>query len=814
VACIAAIRMGLHSTPPDQSLVRRLTEALLNQTPTVAGPGMAGVNEVLYGRAGYLLCLSALYRYGLEVEEGKIVAAARRALTAVLSDGRRAHHYGKKSHDSQRPLWWEFHGKAYLGAAHGDSGILYAILCWYHLLDDEEKRLFHRSVSALGRRLLHPLAPHAGHWDETDAEELMHWCHGPPGHVSLFAKAATVFGSAEFAEVARVLASRVFEHGLLRKGLGLCHGVCGNAYALLAVYRMTGDTRYLHEAQAFCRATHRREFVDAVASYDDPQRRRKGVPDTPLSLMEGSAGVGCFLLDLVAPFFSSFPGFETSTSPPVMDWAHRAMHPLGMPVGFKESQNIAPGVWTLPVMDPGYCDQFLEAVYAGFPPHTRKVDALRINHDFEPVVRAVTAHVERFVHSVMLPSNWSRLSKPPAAADAISDRGAAPVPPMARFRRRGTPSSVAREDEEQLEATGPEAEWNRVSELPHLRVWRAYVIRYDTESHPSIQSHSDACDITFNLCLRRTCKRGHLVFNASSVQYRHTIGDAVVFWGDKVHHTHSVAGDGERAQLVLLLNFRSSAQHATPTRRIDASILTDDVVQHIFAYLPLRDLATAGYACRRFYFLSGDDAVWFTKYISHTALSAFLPADQAILPPPTCVECDEQHTAENPLARCTDCGGYVHEARHCDSTLDRTAFPSVYLSIATTTCRFCQAKTAAASANIRQPLALPHRRLRGAQREGHEEAVKERHALNARADVETLRIAQGWVPWKCVFRFALKEASCAAEELRQADDEEEKLFWRAIIGCYDIHNFHRTTRDATSQGDDDETFETCYECLG
>ena len=48
----------------------------------------------------------------------------------------------------------------------------------------------------------------------------------------------------------------------------------------------------------------------AVAAHADPQRRVVGQPDSPLSLMEGAAGVLCFLLDVAAPETAAFPGWE------------------------------------------------------------------------------------------------------------------------------------------------------------------------------------------------------------------------------------------------------------------------------------------------------------------------------------------------------------------------------------------------------------------------------------------------------------------------------------------------------------------------
>ena len=40
----------------------------------------------------------------------------------------------------------------------------------------------------------------------------------------------------------------IWSRGLLKKGYGICHGVAGNAYAFLALYRLTGDKKFLHRA--------------------------------------------------------------------------------------------------------------------------------------------------------------------------------------------------------------------------------------------------------------------------------------------------------------------------------------------------------------------------------------------------------------------------------------------------------------------------------------------------------------------------------------------------------------------------------------
>lgn len=48
-----------------------------------------------------------------------------------------------------------------------------------------------------------------------------------------------VFGSPEYLNVAKESGEVVWSRGLLKKGYGLCHGVSGNAYSLMALYTFT-----------------------------------------------------------------------------------------------------------------------------------------------------------------------------------------------------------------------------------------------------------------------------------------------------------------------------------------------------------------------------------------------------------------------------------------------------------------------------------------------------------------------------------------------------------------------------------------------
>lgn len=126
--------------------------------------------------------------------------------------------------------------------------------------------------------------------------KLIHWCHGAPGVIYLFAKSFLIFREQKYLDACLKCGELVWKFGLLRKGPGICHGIAGNGYVFLLLYRLTGDPRHLYRALKFADFLTTDEFV-----------REARIPDQPLSLYEGLAGTVCFLVDLLQPEKASFP---------------------------------------------------------------------------------------------------------------------------------------------------------------------------------------------------------------------------------------------------------------------------------------------------------------------------------------------------------------------------------------------------------------------------------------------------------------------------------------------------------------------------
>lgn len=231
---------------------------------------------------------------------------------AIIRQGRE---YARRNH-SPTPLMWQWHGE-YLGAAHGVSGILQALLSHYDLLDEGERvdvrrtldwlvsiqtedGNFPSSVKHIGSfhiltQWSFLLISRVGSSGE-NRHELVHWCHGAGGVIFLLVTAALVFKHRSqpdydrYTQAARRCGDLIWQRGVLRKGPGICHGVAGGGYAFLALYRLTREERYLQWARLFAAVMMDPQFEVSLLGgcwwsrcYETPIRsvfRRRPTPPT------------------------------------------------------------------------------------------------------------------------------------------------------------------------------------------------------------------------------------------------------------------------------------------------------------------------------------------------------------------------------------------------------------------------------------------------------------------------------------------------------------------------------------------------------
>eukprot|EP00798_Chlamydomonas_sp_ICE-L_P017002 gene17002-23280_t len=222
-----------------------------------------GECEVLYGRAGYLFSLLFLRHHaGPSYVDSSII---KHLVCHIIVEGRKgAETLCQKAVQGvpPYPLMYSWHDSYYLGAI--------TLSVW-----------------------------------------LVQLCHGAPGHILLctllWDRELGSSSGAEHGEWCRAAAlkagQQVWERGILKKGLGLCHGISGNAYALLALYRATGDPTHLHRAQKLALLSARN------------WRKLYGTPDRPMSLYEGLCGAMCLWSSILAPSgqvskAGGLPGYE------------------------------------------------------------------------------------------------------------------------------------------------------------------------------------------------------------------------------------------------------------------------------------------------------------------------------------------------------------------------------------------------------------------------------------------------------------------------------------------------------------------------
>lgn len=268
--------------------------------------------EVLYGRAGAMQAILFLRR---ELHQETLGSAELVVLAKdIILQGLRIANENNKNTTSL-PLLWQWHDKTYLGAAHGIVGILHTLLCLspseFQQVDDHlitQDRHFQRAALSSSFDMIRETICGLNDtccWpsgnlkssiptSSSSKDKLVHWCHGAPGHVLLLVKAYEVYQDESFLERARIIGRDViWPRGLLRKGVGLCHGISGNAYSMLSLARPLLDKK---DDTMKCWMQRVHHFV--AFAFDNLSSSLEDVPDHPYSLFEGIGGLVLLLMDL------------------------------------------------------------------------------------------------------------------------------------------------------------------------------------------------------------------------------------------------------------------------------------------------------------------------------------------------------------------------------------------------------------------------------------------------------------------------------------------------------------------------------------
>ncbi|XP_023734509.1 lanC-like protein GCL2 [Lactuca sativa] len=248
------------------------------------------LDEVIFGRAGYLsACLFLNKNLGHETIPSSHTGVV---IDKMIENGRKLGSKGKC------PLMFEYKGERQWGVAHGLAGIL-NVLMHFELKSDVVL-----DVKETLKYMIKNRFPSGNYPKQEDMKSdlLVYWCHGASGVALTLVKAAEVFEDKEFLEAAIDASKVVWDRGLLKK-VGICHGISGNAYVFLSLYKMTGSVEFLHKAKAFACF-----LLDKSHKLISEGEMHGG--DNPYSLFEGIGGMAYLFLDMTDPTNAKFPTHE------------------------------------------------------------------------------------------------------------------------------------------------------------------------------------------------------------------------------------------------------------------------------------------------------------------------------------------------------------------------------------------------------------------------------------------------------------------------------------------------------------------------
>ena len=276
----AGILLVAHRLVPDGGRADRLhvcvRENAVNET-----------NEVMWGAPGTMLAATAMLEW---TGEQRWADAWRESADRLWAEWRHV-----PEHDCE--LWTQrLYGYVteFVGPAHGFAGNVHALARGRGLLSDQRRQELDRRAIATVTKL--PFREDGlANWATRARTELasedgavrVQWCHGAPGIVCALADLAP--DDREFTELLLAGGELTWTVGPLAKGPGLCHGTAGNGYALLKLYRRTGDERWLERARGF--AMHAIEQVEQAREQDGRGR---------YSLWTGGIGAALYLWSCLA----------------------------------------------------------------------------------------------------------------------------------------------------------------------------------------------------------------------------------------------------------------------------------------------------------------------------------------------------------------------------------------------------------------------------------------------------------------------------------------------------------------------------------
>ena len=276
VYCVAAV---LYSLRGDEDGSKAMIQQVQNIFDKASDDSYAKYDDFDSGRAGLLYAANFLKEYFSSESEvitrSSIVAVAN----ATVQRGKALSTDPNKSY-----LEWisPNDGGRWLGQSHGSAGVLCQLLNIEELLQpgSESLALITATVDHIVSKQF-PSGNFPSEYYSEDQDVLVQWDHGSPGVQGMLGKASIVLKNNTYLSSAMLAADCTWERGLVTKGLMLCHGIMGNTYMQIYLYKLTGNLRYIDRALKF------QEFVAKTPELSEVGEMRVPTPN-PYSMYTGS----------------------------------------------------------------------------------------------------------------------------------------------------------------------------------------------------------------------------------------------------------------------------------------------------------------------------------------------------------------------------------------------------------------------------------------------------------------------------------------------------------------------------------------------
>lgn len=222
------------------------------------------------GRAGLLYAANFLAKFygtpGGVITRSSIVKVAQATINRGI----------KLSSNPDMYLEWASpnDGGRWLGTSHGSAGVLVQLLSVPEMLEEgsQSRDMIVKTLDHIVANQF-PSGNFPSEYYEDDEDVLVQWDHGAPGVLGALVKAAKVLKEDKYFDSAQRAADCVWERGLLYKGLELCHGIVGNTYMQIFMYKYTSDDKYMYRALQF------QEFVRSMPELYDVDLMRYPTPN-------------------------------------------------------------------------------------------------------------------------------------------------------------------------------------------------------------------------------------------------------------------------------------------------------------------------------------------------------------------------------------------------------------------------------------------------------------------------------------------------------------------------------------------------------